>query len=85
VGRPALQAFVGALHGQAAHKGVFITTSSFTRDALDYVRGLGNMRVILIDGPTLAGLMIDHDVGVRPHRTVTLKRLDLDYFEDGDV
>ncbi len=85
IGRPMVQAFVGALHGQAAHKGVFITTSSFTRDALDYVRGLGNMRVILIDGATLAGLMIDHDVGVRPHRNVTLKRIDLDYFEDGDV
>lgn len=85
VGRPALQAFVGALHGQAAHKGVFITTSSFSRDALDYARGLGNMRVILIDGAMLAGLMIEHDVGVRAHRTVTLKRLDLDYFEDGDI
>ena len=85
VGRPALQAFVGALHGQAAHKGVFITTSSFSREALDYARGLGNMRVILIDGAMLAGLMIEHDVGVRAHRTVTLKRLDLDYFEDGDI
>lgn len=85
VGRPLVQAFVGALHGQAAQKGVFITTSSFSRDALDYVRNLSNMRVILIDGATLAGLMIDHGVGVRSHRTVTLKRLDLDYFEDGDL
>ena len=82
VGRPMVQAFVGALHGQSAHKGVFIATSSFSRDALDYVRGLGNMRVILIDGAMLAALMIDHDVGVRIQRTVTLKRLDLDYCED---
>lgn len=85
VGRPVAQAFVGALHGQAAHKGVFITTSSFSRDAIDYVRALAGMRVILIDGAMLAGLMIDHGVGVRPHRTVVLKRLDLDYFEDGDI
>ena len=72
----------GALHGQSVHKSVIIATSSFSRDALDDVRRLGNMRVILIDGAMLAALMIDHDVGVRIQRTVTLKRLDLDYFED---
>lgn len=85
VGRPIIQAFVGALHGQSAHKGVFITTSSFSREASDYANSLGNMRVILIDGATLSGLMIDHDVGVRIQRTVALKRIDLDYFEDGEV
>lgn len=85
VGRPTIQAFVGALHGQSAHKGVFITTSSFSREASDYANSLGNMRVILIDGATLSGLMIDHDVGVRIQRTVALKRIDLDYFEDGET
>jgi len=85
VGRPMVQAFVGALHGQAAHKGVFITTSSFSREAIDYVRTLASMRVILIDGPMLASLMIDHGVGARPHRSIVLKRLDPDYFEDGDL
>ena len=64
---------------------MFITTSSFSRDAIDYASGLGNMRIILIDGATLSALMIDHDVGVRIQRTVALKRIDLDYFEDGEA
>jgi len=55
-----------------------------SRDALDYVRGLGNMRAIRIDGTMLLGLMIDQDVGVRAERTITLKRLNIDYFEDAE-
>lgn len=66
-----------------AGKGVFVTTSSFSARARDFVRHL-SQRVILLDGPTLADLMIEHGVGVRTIQTVALKRLDEDFFaEDG--
>jgi restriction system protein len=86
VGRPEIQRFFGALHGQRATKGVFITTSAFTKDAVGYAEGV-TPRVILVDGKELAELMIDHDVGVTVARTYRLKRLDLDYFtsEDADT
>jgi restriction system protein len=86
VGRPEIQKFFGALHGQRATKGVFITTSTFTRDAIDFAENV-TPRVILVDGKELAELMIDHDVGVSIARTYRLKRLDLDYFatEDSDA
>jgi restriction system protein len=86
VGRPEIQKFFGALHGQRATKGVFITTSTFTKDAADYADGV-TPRVILVDGKELAELMIDHDVGVTVARRYGLKRLDLDYFasEDSDA
>ena len=83
VGRPEIQKFFGALHGQRATKGVFITTSTFTKDALDYAEHV-TPRVILVDGQELAGLMIDHDVGVSVGRTYPLKRVDLDYFAGDD-
>jgi restriction system protein len=79
VGRPEIQKFFGALHGQRATKGVFITTSRFSKEAIDYARDV-TPRVILIDGPELAQLMIEHGVGVSVIRTYELKRLDLDYF-----
>jgi restriction system protein len=78
VGRPEIQKFFGALHGQRATKGVFITTSAFTKDAVDYAESV-TPRVILVDGKELAELMIDHDVGVTVARSYRLKRLDLDY------
>jgi len=80
VGRPVVQAFAGSLDGVRARKGVFITTSSFTQDALDYV-GRIDKRIVLINGKQLADLMIEHNVGVTPTETFTLKRLDSDYFE----
>lgn len=80
VGRPEVQAFVGALAGKKARKGVFITTSDFTREAREYVLGL-EPKIVLIDGRQLAELMIDHDVGVTTVQTYRLKRVDLDYFE----
>lgn len=85
VGRPEIQKFFGALHGQRATKGVFITTSSFSREALEYADGV-TPRVILVDGKELAQLMIEHAVGVTASREYELKRLDLDYFviEDDD-
>lgn len=68
VGRPQVQGFVGALHGQQADQGVFITTSSFSREAVDYARSV-NASVILIDGERFAGLMIDRGVGVQAVQT----------------
>lgn len=83
VGRPEIQKFFGALHGQRASKGVFITTSSFTSDALSYARNV-TPRVILVDGGELARLMIDYGVGVANTRTYEIKRVDLDYFAGDD-
>lgn len=80
VGRPEIQKFTGALHGQQASKGVFITTSTFTRDARDFTRGI-SLKIILIDGERLASLMVEHDVGVARIGSYVLKRLDNDYFD----
>ncbi len=81
VSRPEIQKFAGALQGHRARKGVFITTSSFTKDALEFVRMIDS-KIVLIDGQTLAGLMIDHNVGVAPVRSYDLKRIDSDYFSE---
>lgn len=80
VGRPEIQKFAGALQGQRAIKGVFITTSTYSRDAIEYVDVI-NSKIILIDGERLAGLMVDHNVGVSTIGMYELKRLDNDYFE----
>ena len=79
VGRPELQAFYGALAGQKARKGVFITTSSFTAQALEFARSVEG--IVLVDGQRLAGLMIDHEVGVTA-RTVKIPKIDGDYFDE---
>ncbi len=81
VGRPEVQRFAGALEGRRARKGVFITTSSFSREAMDYTDQIGT-KVVLIDGQRLTELMIDHGVGVRTDATYELKRIDADYFPD---
>lgn len=81
VGRPEIQKFVGALQGQRARKGVFITTSTYTADATAYA-GQIDTKVVLIDGQKLAGLMIDFDVGVSVAASYTVKRIDSDYFEE---
>ncbi len=81
VGRPEVQKFVGALHGQRANKGVFLTTSGFTPDAIEYAAAISS-KVILIDGPTLAGLMIDFGVGVATTKAFELKQIDSDYFTE---
>jgi restriction system protein len=80
VGRPVVQAFAGSLEGARARKGVLITTSSFTADAKEYVRHI-EKRIVLIDGQTLAALLIQHDVGVTLESTYAVKKVDLDYFE----
>jgi restriction system protein len=81
VGRPAIQGFVGSLVGFGANKGVFVTTSSFSKQALEYARSL-QQRVILIDGSRLTELMTEFGVGVRTTRKIEVKRLDEDFFSD---
>ncbi|MCE8508802.1 restriction endonuclease [Ruegeria pomeroyi] len=81
VGRPALNAFVGSLTGEGATKGVFVTTSDFSREARDYVSRV-QQRIVLINGDRLARLMIKHEVGVRARRTYVLRSVDEDYFAD---
>jgi restriction system protein len=81
VGRPEIQKFVGALHGQNARKGIFITTSDFSNGAIQYAEGLSD-KVVLINGETLANLMIDHGVGVALEAAYEIKRVDFDYFNE---
>ncbi len=81
VGRPEIMKFVGALAGQRATKGVFITTSWFTQDAKDYALS-SQYKVVLIDGERLADLMIEHDLGVSVAATYQLKRIDSDFFSE---
>jgi restriction system protein len=80
VGRPEVQGFYGALAGRRAKKGVFITTSSFTGEALDYGTQVSES-VVLIDGARLTSLMIEYGVGVTHHRVIRLPQVDGDYFE----
>lgn len=79
IGRPDIQAFVGALHGAQADRGIFITTSRFTSDATDYADRV-NARLILIDGDTLTDLMVRYNVGVQDESTYVVKRIDEDFF-----
>ena len=81
IGRPEIQKFVGALAGQGAKKGVFITASSFTKEALDY-KPMNDTKVILIDGMKLANLMIEYNLGVAQLHCYELKKLDNDYFDE---
>lgn len=81
VGRVEIQSFVGALAGKQAHKGIFITTSDFNRNAIEFAQAVPQ-KVILIDGQRLAALMIEHGVGVSTSRTIEIKRIDSDYFEE---
>jgi restriction system protein len=79
VGRPEIQNFVGALAGHGAKKGVFITTSTFSKDARDY-QPKNEIKIVLIDGDQLADLMIDYNLGVSVVTTYEVKRMDSDYF-----
>lgn len=81
VGRPEIMKFVGALAGQRATKGVFITTSWFTQEAKDYA-GSSQYKVVLIDGARLSDLMIEHNLGVSVVASYHLKRVDSDFFAD---
>lgn len=79
VGRPEIQRFAGALLGKAAKKGIFLTTSRFSREAEDYVNGL-DAKIILIDGERLSELMVEYNVGVDPVAAYEIKKIDSDYF-----
>jgi restriction system protein len=81
VGRPTVQAFAGSLDEQKARKGVMITTSQFSQDARTFVSRI-EKKIVLIDGEQLAQLLIDYNVGVAEEQTYTVKKVDLDYFEE---
>jgi restriction system protein len=81
VSRPEIQKFAGALLGNQARKGVFITTSDFTKEAKDYVKTISS-NIILINGEELAELMIDYNVGVSVATTYEIKKIDSDYFSE---
>lgn len=81
VGRPVVQSFAGSLEGFKARKGVFITTSHFSKDALEYVKMI-EKKIVLINGEELAQLMIDHGVGVDEVAVYKISRIDMDYFSE---
>lgn len=81
VGRPEVQKFAGALQGHRARKGVFITTSSFSGDALEFTSRIES-KIVLIDGAALAKHMIDHNVGVSISRSYEVKKIDSDFFSE---
>ncbi|MEO8713409.1 MAG: restriction endonuclease [Acetobacteraceae bacterium] len=81
VGAPAVQGFAGALLGNGATKGVFVTTSRFTQQARDAASSLRSHRIVLIDGPELARMMIEREVGVRTVQTIRVQRIDLESYE----
>lgn len=77
-----LRGFSGSLLQRGASKGVFVTTSRFSDPARDFVRGIPQQRIVLIDGEELTRLLVKHGVGVRTERAIEIKRLDLDYFDE---
>jgi len=81
VGRPEIQKFAGALQGQRARKGIFITTSDFSREALEYAAKIES-KIVLIDGEQLAQMLIDHNIGVTPVSNFEIKKVDSDYFSE---
>jgi restriction system protein len=81
VGCPEVQAFAGSMEGYRARKGVMLTTSTFSKQAKDYVAKI-ERKIVLIVGPLLAQLMLDHDIGVATARSYVVKKLDQDYFDD---
>lgn len=81
VGRPEIQKFVGALAGQGAKKGIFITTSNFTKEAIEYTPR-NETKIVLIDGEQLAQLMIDNNLGCTTQQSYEVKKIDSDYFDD---
>ena len=81
VSRPEIQKFAGSIESKRGRKGVFITTSNFSQEALNYVNHI-EKKTILIDGPKLAELMIDYNVGVSPSKTFILKKIGSDSFNN---
>jgi len=84
VSRPTIQSFVGAMTGGGCRKGVFVTSSSFTSEAIEFAKGLRDQRLILIDGVDLAKLMIEHSVGVQVKEVIKVSKIDQDFFSDDE-
>lgn len=82
IGRPDIQSFAGALLGDNANKGVFITTSKFSTDAVIYAQNLSNARIVLIDGQKLAEYIYKYGLGVQVEQTLSIKKLDTDYWDN---
>lgn len=82
VGKPEIQKFVGALQGQQAQKGLFITTAKFSSGATQFAENLLGAKVVLVDGSKLTRLMIKHNIGVSVEHTYEVKRLDSDFFAE---
>lgn len=80
IGRPEIQKFVGALDGQRAKKGIFITTAFFTKEAHEYANNTSNATIVLIDGEKLANLMIEYEAGITIKDTIKIGKIDTDYF-----
>ena len=84
VGRPIIQSFVGAMTGGGCRKGVFVTSSRFTSEAIEFAKRLSDQRLILIDGVDLAELMIEHSVGVQVKEVIKVSKIDQDFFIDDE-
>lgn len=84
VGRPDIQKFVGALAGQGATRGLFVTTAKFSEEAHAYARKQHTTKIVLVDGQKLAELMIDHNLGVTPIARYEVKRIDSDFFTESE-
>ncbi len=82
IGRPDIQSFAGALLGDNSNKGVFITTSRFSTDAIAYAQNLSNARIALIDGQKLAEYIYKYGLGVQIEQTISIKKLDTDYWDN---
>lgn len=82
IGRPEIQKFVGALAGQGAQKGLFITTGTFTKEARSYVEKQLSTKIVLVDGEKLTKLMIEYNLGVSVETVYTIKKIDTDFFSE---
>lgn len=80
IGRPEVQKFVGALAGKGVIKGIFITTSTFTKEAITYCENLTSQKIVLVDGNKLVELMVEFNIGLHTEQIYEIKRIDLDYF-----
>ncbi len=80
IGRPEVQKFVGALAGKGAIKGIFITTSTFTKEAITYCENLTSQKIVLVDGNKLVELMVEFNIGLYTEQIYEIKKIDLDYF-----
>ncbi len=85
MGRPVIQGFVGSMDYVRAKKGVIMTTSTYTKDAADFVLRIEGKKVVLIDGGRLADLMIEHGLGVLTTRTYEFKEVSNDFFDESEA